>query len=388
MLLEEIDRLADELKRPPMQQDMDEHGNYNSSIYHRRFGGWNTAVKEAGHQPEKEHKILTDDLLAELRRLHDELDHVPTQREMTKHGKYDISTYHRQFGGWNDAVKEAGYQPEYERDIPVGDLLEEIHRIHDELGRIPTQRDMMDFGKYSAEPYKNRLDGWTNAVKEAGYQPEYERDIPINDLLKEIHRLHDELGRIPRYMDMVQHGNYSGKPYKIQFDGWTNALKEAGYEPDYERNIPIADLLAEIDKLHDKLGRVPMQQDMLHLGDYSATTYQNRFGTWNDALKQAGYEPYTAPWSGNIYHLILSHLGSWESNREAVRDSVDICLIEECDRPPEHIHHHPAILSGGCNALDLLVPMCASHHIKFEAYMDRIVPRTIEKLCTEFAADD
>lgn len=145
MLLEEIDRLADELKRPPMQQDMDEHGNYNSSIYHRRFGGWNTAVKEAGHQPEKEHKILTDDLLAELRRLHDELDHVPTQREMTKHGKYDISTYHRQFGGWNDAVKEAGYQPEYEnhtKSSSMGGLMHskklDMSPITNEIFLLPT----------------------------------------------------------------------------------------------------------------------------------------------------------------------------------------------------------------------------------------------------------
>lgn len=50
----------------------------------------------------------TGDLIDELQRLADELGEIPTQDQMNKHGEYTHPTYQRRFGTWNDAIKGAG----------------------------------------------------------------------------------------------------------------------------------------------------------------------------------------------------------------------------------------------------------------------------------------
>lgn len=172
-------------------------------------------------------------------------------------------------------------------------LLEELHRLRDALGRVPTFYDMGDHGEYSVYPYKDRFDSWTNALEEAGYPPTHEMNIPAEDLLEELRRLHEELGRVPMREDMDAHGEYGAGPYYRQFESWNNALREAGYQLNRERNIPAEDLLEELHRLHDELGHVPTAQDMYVFGEYSRQVYSRRFGGWSDALKEAGYEPPT-----------------------------------------------------------------------------------------------
>ncbi|MDB9233669.1 homing endonuclease associated repeat-containing protein [Halorubrum ezzemoulense] len=46
-----------------------------------------------------------DQLLNEIRRLHDELEKVPSYQEMNEHGGYSVYTYSRVFGSWNGTAE-------------------------------------------------------------------------------------------------------------------------------------------------------------------------------------------------------------------------------------------------------------------------------------------
>lgn len=55
--------------------------------------------------------------------------------------------------------------------------------------------------------------------------------------------------------------------------------------------IPAKKLIAEIQSIADQLGRPPSLREIDELSSYSRSTYQDRFGSWNDAVEEAGLEP-------------------------------------------------------------------------------------------------
>jgi hypothetical protein len=114
-------------------------------------------------------KISEEELVAELRRLHDELDDVPRQKDMNDHGEYSDEPYHSRFGSWNEALEAAGIEPKHHRDISDADLLAEIERLAEHFGRPPTANEMAEEGKYSLTTYKYRFDSWKAAKEKAGF---------------------------------------------------------------------------------------------------------------------------------------------------------------------------------------------------------------------------
>jgi hypothetical protein len=107
-LLTELQRVAEEYGSPPSASDMADHGEYWASTYRRRFGSWNKAVRAAGFDPTPEStKVTEEDLIDELQRMAEELGEPPNSKDMKNYGKYDPRTYHRRFGSWSNAVDAA-----------------------------------------------------------------------------------------------------------------------------------------------------------------------------------------------------------------------------------------------------------------------------------------
>lgn len=86
-----------------------------------------------------------------------------------KYGKYSISTVLRRFGSWNSALKQAGlntYGAVSGKRIADEKLLNEIERIWIELGRQPTTSDIKKgISNYSLNVYCRHFGGWRNALE-------------------------------------------------------------------------------------------------------------------------------------------------------------------------------------------------------------------------------
>ena len=118
--------------------------------------------------------------------------------------------------------------------------------------------------------------------------------IPREDLLNELQRLADELGRTPTKREMNDMGAYSGRAYLNRFGSWNAAVEEIGLEPNSQggANSPTDEvLLKELQRLADALGRTPTGREMNDRGEFSTGVYRSRFGTWNAALVKAGLTP-------------------------------------------------------------------------------------------------
>jgi len=81
-------------------------------------------------------------------------------------------------------------------------------------------------------------------------------------------------------------GKYSEAPFKRCFGSWNNALKEAGFEVN-TNNIAYSELELYNNYINvcEKLGKQASSKDMRNaISEIAESTYSNRFGSWNNFL--------------------------------------------------------------------------------------------------------
>lgn len=290
-LLDELRRLSEEIGETPTSRDMEELGKYGSSSYVKSFGTWNNAVRQAGIKIGRQHDIPEADLIDEIQRLADELGHPPTANHMRDRGCFGVSTISDEFGTWNDALIAAGFEPNKVKNVDKGKLTGEIRRLDEEYGRPPTAKDMERDGAYSVGTFTRAFESWNGALSAAGFDPHNRTNIPNEELLAELKRLSDGLNRTPRAVDMEAKGKFSYKIYQQKFGSWNAAIREVHLEVNVRSDIPKSELIQEIHSLRSQLERTPERREMDQYGRFDSTTYMAEFGGWNEALKQADLEP-------------------------------------------------------------------------------------------------
>ena len=124
VILDDIRHVASELGKPPTAKEMADHGEYSQRVCQNKFGSWNEALREAGFTPNRKYRLTAQDLLNEIERLAEEFGRPPSSGEMNRIGKFHKCTYLERFGGWEEALAEAGFsQPQSYQErsaIPYG----------------------------------------------------------------------------------------------------------------------------------------------------------------------------------------------------------------------------------------------------------------------------
>ena len=232
-----------------------------------------------------------EELLEDIRAVADVVKRSPSLQDYRDHGAYAATTITRRFNSWQGAVARAGFEPhDADAEIPEAELVEELQRLGDELGKSPTVEAMNTDGKYWASTYKRRFGSWSAALTEAGFEPadaRMEDQISHEDLLTAIERLAVEVDGPPTFQDMDDRGAYAARTYVNRFGSWNAAVEAAGFEPRSSGRVDDAELLADLRRLRETLGRKPTSTDVREHGQYGLATYQRRFGSWSAALDAA-----------------------------------------------------------------------------------------------------
>lgn len=90
-----------------------------------------------------------------------------------------------------------------------------------------TFRSYQEFGKYSAGTYGARFGSWNSALEKAGLELNEEKDVSEIDLFKNLETVWISKGKQPVWRDMSNPpSKYRGGIYENRFGSWRNALKE------------------------------------------------------------------------------------------------------------------------------------------------------------------
>lgn len=238
-LLRYIERVAEEVDGTPTLSDMDAFAPCSHSLYNKRFDSWGAALQQAGFEPNVRFDITKEELIEALQEFAEECGRTPSSDMMTDDGPFGANTYLRYFGSWNEALQEAGLTVELPRDIDREDLTEEVRRLADELDRTPTQRDMSEHGAYTIDPYIDRWGTWNELLEDLGYEENHREDITDEELIEYLEELGDELGFPPTYEGFQDYGDYAAATYQRRFGSWKNAIEKAGFDPEHHLRIRI-----------------------------------------------------------------------------------------------------------------------------------------------------
>lgn len=118
-------------------------------------------------------KIDKEDLLADLRRVYQKLGSPPSESQYDEHGQYSASAVRNHFGKFTKGRAAAEIPNPDMRGgnnrIPRKDLLDELQRLGEELGKTPTRKEMEEDGAYAEGPYRREFGSWSEALLAAGY---------------------------------------------------------------------------------------------------------------------------------------------------------------------------------------------------------------------------
>ena len=143
-----------------------------------------------------------EQILAELSASAERLGRSPTMREFADDPETNVhpQTVIEHFGSWNEAKRKAGLVPR--RFATREELLDLLKGLGEELGRIPTARDIEEHrGRMPSKSlYWHTFGSLTNALREAGF------DVPVGEerverSVEQGVRLAKRLRRLPKFAD-------------------------------------------------------------------------------------------------------------------------------------------------------------------------------------------
>jgi 5-methylcytosine-specific restriction endonuclease McrA len=269
----------------------------------------------------------------------------PKYKELEDFSGITHSQVQYRFGSWTEALEKAGIEPR-NRNVTREELLNEIERLSEKHrdGKPPREKDVSKHSDYSIRPYYSEFGTWNNALDESSIDSVNQNtNISKNELIEEIERVFNEDG-VLTFEKFSEKSDYSKGCYQRRFSTFGKAVKEAGFQPVRERNIPEKELLNAIKELSDDVNGRPSINDMENTGKYSMEIYFRRFDSWENAIGKAGFSSYSYPkgrehnqWKGGFGNY---YGPSWSQRREDVleRDGYQ-CRICSCSKKVPSVHH-------------------------------------------------
>ena len=291
-IISDLQRVAKELHKKNLTiEEYERLGKYPYYAPKIKFGRWQKAMKAAKLKG-RVSSVNSEQLIGDLQRTIILLNQRTLgMEEYMKFGMYGETTISQRFGSWNKALKQAGI------DIQIGKLSEEellknMIEVSEKLGKIPKMKDVKKpISECSAVVYQKRFGSWKKALLKAGLDINKSK-ASEEELLKNLQEVKVKLGRVPKMKDTNSTiSKYHANLYVREFGSWNKALDIANFRNNRKRNITDKELLDDLKETGEKLKRTPKYKDILnHCSKFSTTTFVNRFGTWNKALKRAGFQ--------------------------------------------------------------------------------------------------
>jgi hypothetical protein len=106
--------------------------------------------------------ISKEEIIHAIQESTEKLGRCPTVPQLKKMKGVGLRTIRRYFGGYSEALREAGFDPQGQGyRLSVDDLLADWVRVCRHAGKIPSIPEYGKMGRYSVGPLITRFGGWT-----------------------------------------------------------------------------------------------------------------------------------------------------------------------------------------------------------------------------------
>lgn len=187
------------------------------------------------------------------------------------------------------------------------DLLMDLVAVAQHFGHLPDEEEIEMHSDYSADRFRQEFGGLFEACQEAGIvpgsvtredyeaaqeveekestseeesEPESSSDAPSDaELIEELHWVDETVDRIPYPSDMNEEGTFTANTYQDRFGSWDDALDAASIDKEQQ-------LLEDMQRVAEKVGEDMTAPEMNEQGLYSSTMAARYFGSWSEAKER------------------------------------------------------------------------------------------------------
>ena len=248
-------------------------------------------------------QFTKEQVIQSLRDEAEKLGHAPFKNEW--HGVPGKTSIQNYFGTWNNALKEAGIEPNLHMNPTREEIIDDIKQVAKNLGRPPKRAEYLELGKYTSI---DKFGGWNSFIDEIGFKRMM--NVTKQNLIDSLVDVANAIGRSPLYVEYSHHplGYSSETVYKF-YKSYDDLLKDA------ELSVPHRNggwlfksrewLVEELRRIADDLGYTPSQIEFSELSDATFGTARYQFGTYNKFVKFAGLAP-NRHFPANDGHIVHS----------------------------------------------------------------------------------
>ncbi len=272
----------------------------------KRFGSWNQALKEAGI-PVQEHiskkdrvlktsKYSNEYIIQQLKDCYDKHGTISMALYSKEGYKPGRTTITRQFGSWNDAVEAAGLKAitNHERQFSNEEAFKQLKSCYEENDNFISMDIYRSSGRIPAPATIIKYFGsWNNAIEAAGLKAnasniEIYSDEDYIQSLRACYKKNSNYISAPLYQK--QQFRPGLQSIQKRFGTWNKALQFANIPLNKEgylhyKKEELISILLKFYETHGKISRDTYSSSgqLPHLH-----TIINYFGSWENALKEAG----------------------------------------------------------------------------------------------------
>jgi len=274
------------------------------------FGSWEKALAKAGFSPIPLVKYTDDDLIKSLQKCAEQNDgHISQDIYKKDCPSPSAHTIIERFGSWENALEKAGLRTNTYRNEPYTkeEMITALQRFYQENGGYISNTTYYASGRTpSPSAIRNTFGSWNQALIEAG--------IPINvkqklrftkkQMIVSLKRVAEQVPTVlsrKLYQSLKQKDDPSSSSIERYFGTWNQALQEAGL-PTMKKKYTKEEIKESI-QLFFKHYQEEASLDLYEKVGWlpGSTTILRHYTSWEEAVQDAGhdtkYHHYTKEWA-------------------------------------------------------------------------------------------
>lgn len=232
------------------------------------------------------------DYIALIKEKHARLGRVPGRRDFKSS---EVREMMSQYGSYANAVLAAGLRPIRIKKVSSEELIKSLQDYYEKYGVSPTIETQKCSDLYSQTVYKRVLacKSWSDVLKKAGL-PVYfaDKDAPLDDDLFIQYSIEFVKQNNIKNMNQLLHDRrFRSQDYVESHFGSVRVFAELIGMDMLEVDVPEQNVLDDIWRVYELLGRTPSIPEMEKYGKYEVYHYYKRGLKYNEALLKMGLNP-------------------------------------------------------------------------------------------------